>query len=308
MNANPRGPGMDHDLYDYTPITARAALPLDGKRLAVYIVLHLEYWELCTPPGSYRDPRFKGEFGTFTPEFRTWTSREYGNRVGVYRILDLLDAMGLPATVALGAALVQTHPELVGEILRRGWEVVTHGFSSNRMITSRMSEQEEHDFISTARRIVAEAIGEPSEGWMSQDYGATPRTTSLLHSLGFSFSLDWTNDELPYWQRAGKVARGLVALPAPSELDDVQTIGLRKILPERFPLMVQDALQGWSGFPMQRVLPIGIHPWLFGAPHRIRYLREALALLREQPDILITTAGDVARRFRNINLEATHHA
>jgi peptidoglycan/xylan/chitin deacetylase (PgdA/CDA1 family) len=299
---------MDHALYPFAPITNRPALPLDGKRMAVYVVLQLEYWELLAPEDSYRDPRFKGEFGTFFPEYRSWTMREYGNRVGAYRVLDALDAAGIAPTVALGAALAQTHPGLVGEVLRRGWEIAAHGYTANRMITSRMSEAEERDFIATSREIVTRAAGAAPAGWLGQDYGTTPRTPGLLRDLGFAYSLDWANDDLPYLQLAGRADGGLVALPAPCDFDDVQTLGLRRVPPDQMVGMLREALDAMTAATTQSVLAIGVHPWMLGAPHRIRYLREMLAELRARPDVLLTTAGDIAHRFARTFTECSSHA
>ena len=304
----PRRPGMDHAFYPASPIVQRPPLDFGGKRIAVYLVLQLEHWELSPPEGSLRDPRFKGEFGSFAPEFRTWSTRAYGNRIGVYRILSLLDALGLTPTVALGAAVAQVHPELVDAVVRRGWEIAAHGFSANRMISARMSEPEERAFIARCRDIVAQATGCAPRGWLSQDFGITPRTTGLLHQLGFGYTLDWCNDDQPYWQRAGNEARALVALPAPTELDDVQTLALRRIPPAHFVRMVRDALDGAAALPHARAFAIGIHPWLLGTPHRFRYLRETLELLRERDDIHLTTAGALAELFRNLSKDSSHHA
>jgi peptidoglycan/xylan/chitin deacetylase (PgdA/CDA1 family) len=306
--AQPAPRGMDHALYDFEPLPARPALSFGTRRLAACLVLPLEHWELAPPEGSLRDPRFKGEFGTFAPEFRTWSSRAYGNRVGVWRILSLLDEFGVAPTVALGAAVVQTHPELVAEIVRRGWEVAVHGFSANRMISARMDEAEERAFIVACRDIVASACPTPLRGWLGQDHGLTPRTGALLREAGFAYTLDWPNDDQPYWQATGELPRGLVALPAPTELDDVQTIALRRIAPERFPGLVRDMLDGAAALPEGRVFSIGIHPWLFGAQHRIRYLRQTLELLRERSDLLVTTAGDIADRFIHCSKERPHVA
>ena len=304
----PRRPGMDHALYPASPIVARPPLDFGGKRVAVYLVLQLEHWELSPPEGSLRDPRFKGEFGTFSPEFRTWSTRAYGNRIGIHRMLPLFDALGLAPTVALGAAAAQVHPELVREVVDRGWEIAAHGFSANRMISARMDEAEERAFIARCRDIVAEATGRMPRGWLSQDFGITPRTTGLLYQLGFGYTLDWSNDDQPYWQQAGGEARALVALPAPTELDDVQTIALRRIAPQNFVRLVRDALDGAAALPHARAFAIGIHPWLLGTPHRFRYLRETLELLRARDDIHLTTAGALADLFRNPTKDPLHHA
>lgn len=302
MTIHPRT-GMDHDLYSYSPILQREPFRLDGKHIGIYVVLHLEHWELNAPQGSHRDPRFVGEFGTYAPEFRNWTYRDYGNRVGVYRLLDLLTQLDIAPTVALGAALVQTHPELVDEISRRGLEVVAHGYTANRMITSKFTEDEERAFIRECRDTLAQALGYAPDGWLGQDYGGTWRTPALLHEAGFTHTLDWSNDDLPYWLRAGPAEKGLVAIPGPTELDDVQTLHLRRVSPSRYPFLVKDMLEGMASASGPRICALGVHPWMIGAPHRIRYLREALEAVRRRPDVLITTAGEIARRFITLHQE-----
>jgi allantoinase len=298
-----RSKGMDHDLYPYSAIIERPSFRLEGHKIGVCIVLHVEHYELQAPKDSYRDPRFSGEFGTFDPEFRNWTARDYGNRVGIYRIIDLLDQMGIAPTVALGAAVTQVHPELVEEIRSRGWEIAAHGFSSNRMITSRMSESEERDFIVECRRQIVAATGTEPEGWLGQDYGGTERTPSLLAEAGFLYTLDWSNDDQPYWLKAGDKAQGIVSVPAPAELDDVQNIWLRRIAPDSFPGLCREMLNGLSRTRSTRVLSLGVHPWVFGAPHRIRYLKQTLEVLQNYPGALVTTASHIAHEYKTQSTE-----
>ncbi|MBM6595303.1 polysaccharide deacetylase family protein [Microvirga pudoricolor] len=296
-----RRPGMDHTIYLYSALPERPAFALPGGRtIAVYIVLQIEHYELTAPEGSYRDPRFKGEFGNYTPDYRTWSSREYGNRVGLYRVLSVLDQLQIPVTAAVGAGAIEAHPEIVGEIASRGYEVIAHGLTANRMITSRMSRDEEASHIRNSRDAVAAAFGKPPEGWLSQDFGTTPSTSELLSACGFSYTLDWSNDEQPYRHNG---ARGLVALPAPSEWDDVQSIWLRKLPAHRFPILVSDALDGLSAVSASnaRSIAIGVHPWVFGSPHRIRYLQETLELVKAHPGVEMMTAGALVDHFNSLD-------
>jgi hypothetical protein len=108
-----RQPGMDHAIYPYSPMDTRPVLSLPGgKPVAVYIVLQIEHWELRQPAGAYRDPRFRGDFGSYDPDYRAWSMRAYGNRVGLYRILELFDRLKLPVTAAVGAGALEAHPEI----------------------------------------------------------------------------------------------------------------------------------------------------------------------------------------------------
>src|SRR5262249_31606487 len=143
----------------------------NGARLAFWVLLHLEYWELDPPEDTVRDPRFGGEFGSFFPDYRTWTQRDYGNRVGIFRVLEVLDRYGLKVTVAANSSALERYPYLVQELKRRGYEFAAHGSHATRMITSRMSESEERTFISDAIEAVTRAIGRRPTGWLGQDYG-----------------------------------------------------------------------------------------------------------------------------------------
>ena len=217
-----RKAGMDHDVYLYSSIERRPPFRLPGgARVAVFILLHLEYRELTPPAGAYRDPRFRGEFGDFQPEYRTWTYREYGDRIGVFRLLSLFDAFDLPVSVAINAAAAERRPNLVKEARSRGYELVAHGLSATQMITSRMSEDEERRHISESRDRLQRALGVTPRGWLGQDYGVTARTSRLLAEAGFVYTLDWPNDEQPYWHNPD---RSLVAVPSQPDWDDVQTL------------------------------------------------------------------------------------
>ncbi|HKO09649.1 MAG TPA: polysaccharide deacetylase, partial [Alphaproteobacteria bacterium] len=123
-----RRPGMDNPYYAYAPMPARPRLGWpNGASVAFWVLLHLEYWELDPPKEAVRDPRFVSEFGNFFPDYRTWSQREYGNRVGIFRILEALDRHGIRATLAAGAAACERYPYLIAECLKRGYEVIAHG-------------------------------------------------------------------------------------------------------------------------------------------------------------------------------------
>jgi hypothetical protein len=148
--------GMDHPHYPFSPLPQRPLLRWpDGARVAFWVLLHLEYWEMEPPADAYRDPRFVGEFGSFSPDFRTWSQREYGNRIGIFRLLEVLDRYGIKATVAANAEACTRYPNLIDEVRRRHWELVAHGTHATRMITSQMSEVEERAHIAAAIDAVA---------------------------------------------------------------------------------------------------------------------------------------------------------
>ena len=288
----PRGP--DHAIHPYSPQPERADfLWPGGKRVAAYILLHIEHTEIVPPEEAHRDPRFRGAFFTGTPDWHGYSYRDYGNRIGAWRILELLDALKLPASVAVNTLAARRHPELVAACRARGFEPVGHGLSASRMITARMTEAEERAHILAARDELR-SLWPGATGWLGQDHGATARTTSLLAEAGFAWSLDWANDDEPYRHESG-----LIALPPPTDHDDVQTLWLRRVPVARWPGLLRDALDGLLADSRGgRVIGIGVHPWMLGAPHRIRYLRESLADLASRQGVYLATAGEIAAEAR----------
>src|SRR5918998_1611684 len=177
---------MDHDLYPFSPLPARAAFAWPGgARVALWVLLRLEHWELTPPEGAHRDPRFASEFGPYAPDYRTWSQREYGNRVGVFRVLEALDRHGVRPTVAANASACERYPYLVEELRRRGAEFIGHGTHATRMISARMSGGEERAAIEAATRAVAAAAGTPPGGWLGQDAGESTPTPRLLAEAGY---------------------------------------------------------------------------------------------------------------------------
>ncbi|WP_421996727.1 polysaccharide deacetylase family protein [Reyranella sp.] len=293
-NPPPLPPGMDNPWYDYAPYPLRPKLDWPRHaRVAFFVTLHLEYWELVPDEGSHRDPRFVGEFGSFVPDYRTWTQREYGNRAGIFRVLDVLDRYQIRAGVAVNALAAERYPYLIEQCARRRYEFIGHGHSANRMITSKMSEAEEKAEIQHALDAVETAAGVRPTGWLGQDYGESQRTPGLLADAGLDYVVDWPNDDQPYLM---KVGRPFVSLPNQPEWDDVQQLWLRRIPTPRYPDIVGEAFERLHHEGGQ-VFNLSIHPWVMGVPHRIKYLDEALRRIERFGNVWHATPGEVAKHY-----------
>ena len=288
---------MDHPHYPYSALPARSPLAWPGgARIAAFVVLYLEHWELEPPAAALRDPRFVGEYGSFFPDFRTWTQREYGNRIGIFRVLDALDAAGIVPAVAANAMAIARTPRLVEELCRRGCEFIAHGVAATRMISSRMDEAAEREEIAHCAEVITRATGRRPAGWAGQDFGESTRTPQLLAEAGFRYVLDWPNDDQPYLLTTDPA---IVSLPNQAEWDDVQQQWLRRLPAHRYPALVAEAfsvLRAEAG-DSARVFGLGLHPWLSGMAARIRYLREALAAIPVAADVWRTTPGAIASAF-----------
>lgn len=290
-------PGMDHSYYPYSPMPARPALAWpQGARVAFWVLLHLEYWELDAPEGALRDPRFAGEFGSYFPDYRSWTQRDYGNRVGIFRVLELLDRYQLKVTVAANSSALERYPYLVSELKRRGYEFAAHGSHATRMITSRMSEAEERALIAASIEAVERATGRRPIGWLGQDFGESARTPQLLAEAGLDYVMDWPNDDQPYPMT---VSKPFVSIPNHAEWDDVQLLWLRRVGMQTYAKVLGDAFEALheEGAQSGRLFGLSLHPWLIGMAHRIGYLDQALRHIAGYRHVWQATAGEIARWY-----------
>ena len=296
-NPPPLPAGMDNPWYDYVPYPKRPKLNWPrNARVAFYVVLHLEYYELLPPDGIVKDSRFTGEFGTYHPDYRTWTQREYGNRTGIFRVLDVLDRYQIRAGVAVNAMAAERYPFLMEQFRKRNYEIIGHGVSANRMISSKMSEAEEKQEIATSLAALEKASGTAPRGWLGQEFGESQRTPKLLADAGLDYVLDWPNDDQPYPMHVGE-GRKFVSLPNQPEWDDVQQLWLRRINTARYPDIVGDAFELLHREGGQ-VFNLSIHPWLMGMAHRIKYLDEALRRIERFGNVWHATPGEVAKHYR----------
>ena len=286
---------MDHALYDYSalPTRPRALWPA-GQGLAAFVVLFLEHWEMSPPADALRDPRMVGEFGSFSPDYRSWSQREYGLRVGVFRVIDALQQAGIRPVIAGNAMAVQRLPRLVQTFADWGCEWLGHGISATRMLHSGMPADAQRAHIAQSLAAIEQATGRRAQGWVSQDWGTTPDTAQMLADAGVRYTLDWSNDDQPYWQ---KTAPPLWAVPLSSEWDDVQCQWLRQLDPRAHAELAGAAFerlhQECGQQQRSAVYGLGLHPWLCGMPSRIAALRTLLTRLRAPPGVWWASPSDM---------------
>jgi allantoinase len=288
-----RQPGMDQLHHAYRTLTEapRFEWPSDA-RIAFTVTVILDYWEVNPPQDANPDPRIVSPLGKFFPDWLTWSQREYGARIGIFRLLDALDRFGVTPSVALGAAAAKRYPELVDELVRRNACFMAHGTYATRRITSRMSEAEERAYIAESREAVRTAAGAVPLGWCGQDFNQSERTPSLLMDAGFTYTTDWASDDRPFM-----LGTNLVALPPQPEWNDLEAMWLRRVPPHVWADNIAEAFaflhdEGGGCFNLT------LHPWIAGQPHRIRYLRDALSRTLGRFGIWRTTTDELANVAR----------
>lgn len=250
-------------------------------------------------PGNVLPKSLPGGFGRGPyPDFRTFSHREYGNRIGVFRVAQLLGRYGVPATAAVDAYTAAERPEIIGECLRRNWEVAAHGQAVTRVISSRLDESSERQIIRATLETVEKAAGKCPVGWLGPEYGESLRTPDLLAELGVEYVLDWPNDEQPYRMRAK--SGSLTSVPLAIDLDDVFAHWHRRLSMDRWVRSIGDALDRLleDSARSPRCLVLNLHPWLIGQPWRISYLAQVLDELLRREGIWLTTAAEIAAWHR----------
>ena len=292
--------GMDHQHYDWSPLSTRGILRWPGNaRLALSVVVALEHMEWMPPEGSFQAANLAGGSAARPfPDYARISHREYGHRVGIYRVLDVLERHGIRPTIAMDALTASNYPYLVRHCLDRGCEIIGHGISVSRMITGNMSEQEERDYIGESLHALTQATGEAPVGWLGPEYGESERTPSLLGEAGIRYLCDWANDEQPY---PLKVPVGnLFALPVMLELDDVVAMAHRKVTIDRYAAMLRESFDEMynDGKENGRALVLSLHPWLIGQPFRIGVLDEALGHMMRRQGVWAASGAEVVDWYR----------
>jgi peptidoglycan/xylan/chitin deacetylase (PgdA/CDA1 family) len=256
--------------------------------------------ELDPPSGSFQSPLLAGGLGQRPyPDYARQSHREYGHRIGISRVLDVLAQHGIPATVAVDALTAEGYPALMEELVRRGCEIIAHGVSASQMITSRMTEDEERAYIARSIAACANATGSPPAGWLGPEFGESHRTPVLLAEAGIRYVCDWPNDEQPY--RMTTPTGELYALPLLWELSDVNALWDRRLSTERYGRLVVEAFEGLKrdGATNARLLALHLNPWLIGQPFRIGCLDAALGEIARLGGCWMANGGEIIDWFRS---------
>lgn len=289
--------GYDHSWFPWSATQAREPRTWPhGCSVALSIVLDLGAFEfpnddIVPPPG--------GRGVSPAPDIPRASHREFGHRVGVYRCMDMLQAAGLPFTVALDALTVSHYPALTEHVVAASSGVISAGLSANRPITSQMTEHEERHYIQSALDALPEAAASEPLGWLSPQHSESSVTPRILAEEGVDYVLDWGNDDSPY--PFGNSAEGLWALPAVWELADVNAMFHRGLSPWCYADMFTDyvvaLVEERPAHPAAVTLLLS--PWLSGQAFRAAAIEVALARLSADERIWTSTAPEIIKEAQS---------
>lgn len=268
--------GYDHDIYRWSALKDRKPVVWPGgAKVAVWVCVSLEYFPLTPSDTPFRAP---GHMQTAYPDYRHYTAREYGTRVGFYRLLDAFAKLGVQVSVAANSAIADRYPSIIAEIVREGHEIIAHSTDMNGTIATGLPEQAERALIATSLDTLERISGSRPTGWLSIARSQSWNTPRLLREAGVHYCCDWVNDEMPY-----VFENGLINLPLNHELSDRQIITVQQQSADSYAQQISDAFDWLNAEATEqggRMLPLHLTPYIMGLPYRIDAFETLLADLK----------------------------
>jgi allantoinase len=284
---------MTHGRFAYSPIAERPVRSLPGgARVGVWITPNIEHFH-WGKPGMVTTPMTAG----LSPDVLNHAWRDYGARVGVWRLMEILAKHDIRATAALNSEVCDEYPQIVAAGAKLDWEWVAHG-PSNSMLFTGMPEDAERSIIAGALDRIAVATGRRPRGWLGPALTETDNTLDILAELGLDYVMDWANDELPY--AVNTRSGSLLALPYTLEIGDITVFLQQGRSGEAFGDIIIDQFDQLyeEGETRPRFLSIALHPFLIGHPFRARHLDRALRHIKAHSDVWLCTGSEIVDWFR----------
>jgi peptidoglycan/xylan/chitin deacetylase (PgdA/CDA1 family) len=287
---------MENERYPYWPLPDRPVIrwPNDA-RLAFWIIPNIEHFRFDKPNA---DPGGGGE-----PDIPSFAQRDYGPRVGIWRMMDVLDKYRLRATVALNADVCRFYPQIIDAGVERGWEWMGHGATNSIRMTA-LDAETERETIRGVVTTIAERTGTPPSGWLGPGLSETLHTPDFLAEAGITYVADWCADDQPFPMRV-QTGR-MISVPYSQELNDIPVFTRKGFTAEQFCEMIRDQFDVLyaEGEHSGRVMAIALHPYLTGHPFRSKWLDAALQHITGHDKVWFTTGGEIARWYYEHYYEA----
>ena len=292
LEYNERSYGMDHQRYDWSILQNRKPVSWpQGKSLALWVNVPLQFFPLNQKGMPFRVP---GGMTMPYPDLRHFSLRDYGNRVGVFRLLKAFDKYGVKSSFAMNTRLAERTPYLLETIKERGDEILCHGYHMDALHYAGQPIAEEDALIEKALNNLRKLAGQNVRGWISPAKNESANTPDLLAKHGIEYFCDWVNDDMPYEFKTD--SKPLIAMPLSTELEDRFVIQNNLHSEESWCEQIKDAcdfLVEEGKTQGARILALNIHPWLLGQPHRIEFLEEALRYIVKKQEVWSASPGEI---------------
>ena len=275
--------------YDYSAIIDRPPLRWpENARVALWVIPNIEHFKIDAPAAS---ASVGG--GSLVPDIRNFGLRDYGARVGLWRLMDVLDKHGVRGTIALNAEVCQQYPAIIRETLRRRWAFMGHGMTNSQRL-SNMPPEEERQIVRDTIAVITEAIGRAPRGWLGPGLTETLETPDILAEEGIRYLCDWCADDQPFPMNVRQGS--LISIPYTLELNDLPAMAGMGVSPDDFHRMCCDQFDTLyaEGAQTGRVMAIALHPYIIGQPFRIKALDRTLEYITRHREVWITTGDEIA--------------
>jgi len=289
--------GMDHERYDWSMVHTRkpVAWP-NGAKVALWVSVALQFFPLDQRGKPFKAP---GSLTNAYPDLRHYTLRDYGNRVGIYRLLDLCRSLGIRASAPTNAAVAARYPSLIADVAGEGWEILAHGRDMDTLHHSGLAEADEKAIVADTMATLRRVSGQKVRGWLSPAQAESWNTPDLVAEEGVEYLCDWVNDDLPYQFRTK--AGTIHALPHPTDLDDYTVLIQNHHSDAEFADQIVDQFEVMRAESERyggRVMALALHPWLVGQPYRIKALADVLGWIVRQKGVWPATGAEILDAFK----------
>ena len=286
--------------YQWSPIINRKPLRFpNGKKLALIMTMNCEYWDLTKdttePYYAGGPPMLPDSLPGNVADFPNFTWREYGQRVGVWRMFKLFDEMGAPFSITVNAKTALERPEIIAYANERKWEIVAHNYEQGELLTRYTFDiAKERELIAATLAVYEKTVGRKAKGWLSSSLRGTPNTPDLVAEQGLQFFCDYMNDDQPYLIQTP--SGPIVNVPYSIEINDFTFFHRRAMSTWDAAHMLKDQFDELykEGAESGRLMNIGLHPHVSGHAHRMPCFREFLAHAKKHPDVWWTTREELS--------------
>ncbi len=289
--------------YPYSPIVDRQPLTWpNGAKVALIVSLNLEYWDIVKDTDQ---PYYAGGPAILpdtlpgnVADFPNFTWREYGQRVGIWRLIETFDDIDVPASCTINAKTALERRAIVDAANSRGWEIVAHNFEQGELLSDyAMDPAKERDVILRSLEIFNDVVGRPARGWLSSSLRGTMNTCGILAEQGLLFYCDLMNDDQPYLITTDKGS--IVSTPYSNEINDFTMLIRMGFTTDEFLAAIREELtvllseSQTSG----RIMNLGLHPHVSGRAYRIRAIREFLEFAKTLDGVWFATREEIAEWY-----------
>lgn len=277
----------------YSAIVERDPLTLPGRaRMAVWVIVNVEEWDprgtmprtVLTPPAG----------GSPVPDIPNWAWHEYGNRIGFWRMLEVFDRLSVPAVLAINGSAILRYQPIARAALERRWEFIGHGFTQKSM----QKVADEREDIRKTTEAIRAFTGRRPRGWLGPGLTETWETPDILVEEGYEYVCDWVLDDQPVWLATR--GRPIVSVPYTQECNDVAMMLIQHHAASEYERRALDQFEQLhhDAEGSARIMAIVVHPYIMGAPHRLKYFRMVLERIREREDVLFWTGEQILDWYR----------